>query len=58
MLNQDIYFNVVIFINDSNFFFTIDKNELPSELRFDMSKKIEAIQIPVHSKIKYFMIGW
>jgi len=55
---QNTLKNVVIFTSDSNFFFTIDKNELPSELRFDMSKKIEAVQIPDQSKIKYFMIGW
>lgn len=55
---QNTLKNVVIFTSDSNFFFTIDKNELPSQLRFDMSKKIEAVQIPERSKIKYFMIGW
>lgn len=55
---QNTLKNVVIFTNNENYFFTIDKNELPSELRFDMSKKIEAVQIPDHSKIKYFMIGW
>jgi len=55
---QNTLKNIVIFTSDSNFFFTIDKNELPSELRYDMSKKIEAVQIPDQSKIKYFMIGW
>ena len=50
--------NVVIFVNDINGFFTIDKKELPAELRFDMSKKIEAIHIPEKAKIKHFMFGW
>lgn len=55
---QNTIKNVVIFTNDTNSFFTIDKNELPSELRFDMSKAIEAVQIPDNAKIKYFMVGW
>ena len=50
--------NVIIFVNENNTYFTIDKKELPGELRFDMDKKIEAIQIPDTAKIKYFMIGW
>ncbi|WP_290698855.1 hypothetical protein [Lacinutrix sp.] len=50
--------NVVIFVNENNTFFTISKDELPSELRFDMSKKIEATNIPDTAKIKYFMVGW
>lgn len=50
--------NVVIFVNENNTFFTINKDVLPGELRFDMSKKIEAANIPDTAKIKYFMIGW
>ena len=50
--------NIVIIINENNTYFTIDKEELPSELRFDMTKKIEAINIPDTAKIKYFMVGW
>lgn len=50
--------NIVVFVNENNTYFTIDKQELPSNLRFDMSKTIEAIQIPDSAKIKFFMIGW
>ncbi|WP_034061807.1 hypothetical protein [Lacinutrix jangbogonensis] len=50
--------NIVVFVNENNTFFTIDKEELPGELRFDMSKKIEAANIPDTAKIKYFMVGW
>lgn len=50
--------NVVIFVNENNTFFTISKEELPGELRFDMSKNIEAVNIPDTAKIKYFMVGW
>lgn len=50
--------NVVLFIKDSDVYFTIDKKELPANLRYDVTAKIEAIQIPDAAKIKYMMIGW
>ena len=50
--------NVVVFVNEIDAFFTIDKKELPGELQFNTDLKIEATQIPEKAKIKYFMIGW
>ena len=50
--------SVVISVNEINGSFTIDKKELPANLRFDMTLKIEAVQIPDHAKIKYFMVHW
>lgn len=50
--------NVVVFIKESDAYFTIDKQELPSSLRYAASTNIEAVQIPDKAKIKYFMIGW
>lgn len=50
--------NIVVFVNEFDGFFTIEKSELPGELQFDQNAKIEAIQIPDKAKIKYFMIGW
>ena len=49
--------SVVIFPKSSNLYFTIDKEELPSNLRYTTSS-IEAVQIPGTAKIKYFMVGW
>ncbi|MCV6630729.1 MAG: hypothetical protein OIF50_12830 [Flavobacteriaceae bacterium] len=49
--------NLVVFIAESDLYFTIDKKELPENLRYNMGK-IEAIQIPNDAKIKYLMIGW
>ena len=49
--------SVVIFPKESNLYFTIDKEELPSGLRYTTSN-IEAVQIPGAAKIKYLMIGW
>lgn len=45
-------------VNEINAFFTIDKKELPANLRFDMKLNIEPSQIPDDAKIKYFMINW
>ncbi|TXD84373.1 hypothetical protein ESY86_04680 [Subsaximicrobium wynnwilliamsii] len=49
---------VVISVNEINASFTIDKSELPANLRFDMDLKIDAVQIPDNAKIKYFMVHW
>ncbi len=48
----------VIFVNESDAYFTIDKKLLPPDLMFDSDKKIEATQIPDDTPIKYFMVGW
>ncbi len=50
--------SVVVFVNEINAYFVIDKKELPGSLRFDNDLKIEKAQIPDKAKIKYFMIGW
>ncbi|MDC8005502.1 hypothetical protein POV27_15700 [Aureisphaera galaxeae] len=49
---------VVIFIKDSDIFITIDKRELPENVRYTLDKKVELTQIPDSAKFKYFMIGW
>jgi len=49
--------NVVILLKDSDLYFTISKEELPSELRFNNSD-IDIVQIPDKANIKYMMIGW
>jgi len=49
--------SIVIFPKGSNLYFTIDKEELPENLRFSTSD-IEAVQIPDDAKIKYLMLGW
>jgi len=49
--------SLVVFPKGSNLYFTIDKTELPYNLRFTNSK-IEAVQIPDEAKIKYLMLSW
>ncbi|MFX0555262.1 hypothetical protein ACOCEA_00595 [Maribacter sp. CXY002] len=50
--------NVVIILKDSDIYFTIDKTELPANLRYSANTNIEAVQIPDDAKIKYMMVGW
>ncbi|MFS4467109.1 hypothetical protein [Maribacter sp. 2210JD10-5] len=50
--------NVVILLKDSDIYFTIDKSELPANLRYNANSSIEAVQIPDDAKIKYLMVGW
>jgi hypothetical protein len=49
---------VVIFLEGSDIFITIDKKELPENLRYNSGITVEASQIPDGAKFKYFMIGW
>lgn len=50
--------SVVVGVDDINAAFTIDKEELPANLRFDRNLKFEATHIPDNAKIKYFFITW
>lgn len=49
--------SIVIFPKGSNLYFTIDKKELPGNIRYGTAR-IEAVQIPSRAKIKYLMIAW
>jgi hypothetical protein len=55
---QNTLNSVVIFVNEIDAFITIDKKELPAELRYNNSLTIDAVQIPDDAKFKYFMLGW
>lgn len=55
---QNTIRDIIITVKELNAFFTIDKKELPAELRFDMNIKIEALQIPNTAKIKGFYLQW
>jgi hypothetical protein len=50
--------SIVVTVNEINASFTIDKKELPANMRFDMSLKIEAVHIPDNAKIKFFFLNW
>lgn len=55
---QNTLRNLIVSVDEENIYFTIEKTELPAEMRYDMNLKIEAIQIPEKAKIKNFMINW
>jgi len=50
--------SVVVFLKNSDVYITIDKKELPEDIRYNYSAKVEATQIPETAKFKYFMVGW
>lgn len=50
--------SIVIGVDAINASFTIDKKELPANLRFDMDLKFESTHIPDNAKVKYFFINW
>ncbi|GAA4959041.1 hypothetical protein [Algibacter aquimarinus] len=50
--------SVVVAVDEINASFTIDKKELPANLRFDMDLKFESTHIPNTAKVKYFFINW
>ncbi len=50
--------SVVVFLKDSAIFVTIDKKQLPEDLRYNLDLKIEGTQIPEDATFKYFMVGW
>src|SRR5690606_41903548 len=49
---------VIVYVKELNAMLTIDKKELPANIRFDSSMQIEAIHIPDNAKIKYFFLNW
>lgn len=55
---QNTLRNLVVSVNEINAYFTIDKSELSEDLRYDMTKTIEAISIPAEAKVKDFFIQW
>jgi len=50
--------SAVIFIDELNLYLTIDKKDLPTDLRYDTDMRIHESQIPDNAKIKYLMISW
>ncbi len=55
---QNAINSVVVFLKGTDLYLTIDKKELPEEVRYNFNQKIEATQIPDTATFKYFMMGW
>jgi len=47
--------SVVVSFKDTQWYITIDKKELPENIRYDYATKIEMSQIPNEAKVKYFI---
>ncbi|MDT0556103.1 hypothetical protein [Patiriisocius hiemis] len=50
--------SIVVFLEETDVYLTIEKVKLPENLRYDPSLEIDATQIPDDATFKYFMIGW
>ncbi|OUS14530.1 hypothetical protein A9Q93_07970 [Nonlabens dokdonensis] len=50
--------DAVIWVNDQNFYFSISKDELPTDVKFDISAKIEKTMIPGDTKPQYMFVSW
>ena len=55
---QNTIYNAVVFVYETDAYFTIDKKELSEEFQNNVNIKIDEIQIPDTAKIKYFMLDW
>ena len=55
---QNTLRSLIISVDELNVYFTLSKTELPEEMRYNMTQKIEAISIPETAKIKDFYIQW
>lgn len=55
---QNTLRDIIVSLDNINVYFTIDKSELPAEMRFDMNLEVEAIHIPDDTKIKNLFIQW
>lgn len=50
--------SAVVWISDENFYFTIDKEDLPQEVKFDVTAKVEKTMIPDTSTPEFVFISW
>ena len=50
--------DIVVFVEEDNSYFTIDKKHLPSEYQYDTQKKVSTLEIPDTAPIKSFNIRW
>lgn len=50
--------SAVVWVNEENFYFTIKKDVLPSEVRFDIAAPIDKTMIPDTAKPEFVFISW
>jgi hypothetical protein len=50
--------DAIIWVDDQNFYFSIAKDKLPSDVKFDMSADIEKTMIPDTVTPQYVFVAW
>lgn|SRR5699024_8660686 len=55
---ETTFTSIIVFLKDSPIYVTIDKDELPEDIRYNLNLKVEPTQIPDDAKIKLFMVSW
>lgn len=55
---DNMIMDAVIHVDDENFYFTIDKDDLPNEVKFDMNATIEKNMIPDHVVPMSMLVTW
>ncbi|MCW1954234.1 MAG: hypothetical protein KIH80_008735 [Flavobacteriia bacterium] len=55
---QTTFSSVIVSLKGEDFYVTIDRKELPEDLRYGSVGTIEAIQIPGSAPLKSVMISW
>ncbi|MFT6096388.1 MAG: hypothetical protein ACJAXY_000136 [Nonlabens sp.] len=50
--------DAVIWVNDENFYFSISKDKLPTDVKFDINASIEKTMIPDDTKPQYLFVSW
>lgn len=55
---ETTFSSIIVFLQDSPIYISIDKDELPEDIRYDLNLKVEPTQIPDDAAIKLFMVSW
>lgn len=55
---QNAINSVVVFLKDNDLYITLDKKQLPENIRYNYNAAIEVSQIPDEATFKYFMVSW
>lgn len=55
---ETTFTSIIVFLKDTPLYITIDKEELPEDIRYNLNLEVEPTQIPDDAKIKLFMLSW
>lgn len=55
---ETTFSSVIVFLENSPIYISIDKDALPENIRYNLNLKVEPTQIPNDAKIKLFMVSW